>query len=586
MKNVTLCGINARYSHSSLALLCLKHAAPTKKITIVEFSINDRIAQIVECIIRTKPDAVGFSCYIWNIEYVLKVASTVKKILPQCLIILGGPEVSYDSRDIMKKYDFIDITIQGEGEIPFAYFIERFEANKSIGDMPSACIRKGCKIISNAAAPPFDLSRMPFMYADLDVYKNKVIYYETSRGCPFRCAYCMSANETMSFLPLERVKAELDYFMRANVRQVKLVDRTFNFPSGRFFELIRTLIDLSEKYPQSSTNFHLEISASLLEDRAIALLKEARKNLIQLEIGIQSTNPETLRAVSRSHDMQKLLLNTQMLCSMDNIHTHIDLIAGLPYESYDTFKKSFNDAYMLNPDTLQLGFLKMLKGSNIRKIAHQYDIVYSEYPPYEVLSTHLISYEELSMLHRIEHVLNMLYNHQYCRKTLALLIPAFYAPFDFFEAFTLYADKKGYFEQPQKARAVFDLLYEFALHAQAIDGECLKEALSFDWLCLEKSESWLQRIGASYADNDKIIIRRFYRNKKAIQKYLPAYMHLLPKETEKRCLIYVFKYLFNTHTPVLFDFGKKRDDPDFVQKIDAQYWIGDNNTTVNNKRLK
>ena len=355
MKNVLLCGLNARYSHSSLALRCLKAAANTKStISIAEHSINEHIPDVIDSIVRRAPDATGFSCYIWNIEQTLKISSAVKRILPHCFIFLGGPEVSYDSAAIMRAHPFIDMIIRGPGEVPFSHLMACFDDEKTRITTPSACIRCGKDVLTTNDAPPFDLASLPFMYSDLSEYKNKVIYYETSRGCPYRCAYCMSACQPVSFLPIDRVKNELAYFLRANVRQVKLVDRTFNHPTNRAYEILSTLITLSEEYPKSTTGFHFEISANLLDEKTLRLLRRARPGLIQFEIGIQSTHPATLNAVNRHHDTQKLLARTHALCGLRTAHVHVDLIAGLPLETPETFAQSFNDAYAVGADALQL----------------------------------------------------------------------------------------------------------------------------------------------------------------------------------------------------------------------------------------
>ena len=570
MKNITLCGINARYSHSSLALLCLKHAAKQNDhINIAEFSINDRIPKIVDRIVSGRPDAVGFSCYIWNIDHVLKTASTVKRILPSCFVFLGGPEVSYRDTDILNQHRFIDMVIRGQGEIPFSRFTEQFINGQSVLSTPSASIRNKDDIITTADAPAFDMSNMPFLYNDLRPYHDKIIYYETSRGCPFRCAYCMSANDSVSFLPIDRVKSDLEYFIRSDVKQVKLVDRTFNHPPQRGHAILEALIELSNQYPRSRTNFHFEISASLLEDRTLELLKKAKNCLIQLEIGIQSTNPDTLKAVNRNHDMQKLLHNTEILCGFDNIHVHVDLIAGLPNEDYDTFKKSFNDTYRLRPDTLQLGFLKVLGGSPMRKLTDKYCITYTEYAPYEVLSTHVLSYEALSALHRIESVVDMLYNTGHCKHTLKHFIAAFDSPFSFFEQFALYLHQQGYFEQSQKKKRLFELLYQFAQSIPNADQQRLKEALVFDWLCIEKPKGWPAHLEIVYTENQKLQIRRFYQDQTNIKKHLPEYQHLSSGAIAKRCMICPFNHLFPAPTAVLFDYGKKRTDPKFFQRING-----------------
>lgn len=529
-------------------------------------SINDKVSQIIDTVVSNAPDVVGFSCYIWNIEHVLKAASTIKKILPDCLIILGGPEVSFDSVDIMKKLDFIDMIIRGPGELAFSHFLKCFESNLPIGDTPSACIRSGDKIISNETAAVFDMNSLPFMYGDLSEFENKIIYYETSRGCPYSCAYCMSANADMSFLSLERVKTDLEHFMKSNVLQIKLVDRTFNYPPDRAYEILKTLILLSQKYPKSKTSFHFEISANLLDDNTIALIKQAKKGLFKFEVGIQSTNPQTLKAINRNHDLASLLSNTRILCGMKNVHVHVDLIAGLPFESCEVFTKSFNDVYGLGANKLQLGFLKVLKGSRMRKMAQKYEIAYTDYVPYEVLSTHVMSYEKLNKLHKIEHLTDALYNTGHFKKTLEHFVPLFSSPFSFYERFTEFLEERGYYIMPQKKQVLFDMLFMFAKQTHGKSASIIKEALIFDWLCMEKPRRWPKQIEPSQTDSEKQQIRHFFKTKDYMQKYLPGCQSLSSGRLAKRCVIYTFKCILQS--AVLFDYGKNKDDKCFYQKID------------------
>ena len=564
-----LCGINARFTHSNLALLCLKKAASdADNIHIAEFSINDRVPKIVSDIVQTQPDAVGFSCYIWNIEHVLKTASTMKKIMPQCFIIFGGPEVSFNSAELMKKHAFIDMIIKGQGEVPFGTWYGEYMDGGDITATPSACVRTDDQIYETAEGPPYDMSGRPFVYGDLAAYTNRTIYYETSRGCPFNCAYCMSANERMAYVPIDRVRQELEFFFKAGVRQVKLVDRTFNFPPKRGQEIVKVIIELSKVYPQALTNFHMEISACLLDEETMVLLRQARKDLIQLEIGIQSTNPDTLAAVGRTHNTDKLLDNTRALAGFGNIHVHADLIAGLPSEDYETFQKSFNDAYSLHADALQLGFLKVLKGSPLYQKAGQYGIVYTEYAPYEVLKTHAITYEQLAVLHLIARIVDTLYNTGHANRTLAYIVPRLKTPFAFYERFALYLKKSSYFEKPQKKKLIFEMLYQFAAESKNADIDCVQEAIMFDWLCLEKPRSWPKQIEAPMTPDDKKQRRDFFGVRDNIQKYLPAYQNMPPAEIEKRCFICEFSHMFDKKTKVLFDYGKQRCDDSFCQFLD------------------
>jgi radical SAM superfamily enzyme YgiQ (UPF0313 family) len=559
MKRISLIAINARFSHSSLALLCLKHAAyEPDAIHLSEYNINDSAAEIAADIIAGSPDMAGFSCYIWNIEHVIKVASVVKKVLPDCLILHGGPEVSFDCATLMESWPFADIIIRGAGERPFAHLTQCLAHGRSIHTTPSACIRTSQGITETPDAPPYDFASQPFLYDDLSAFENRMIYYETSRGCPFRCAYCMSAGDDLSFLPLDRVRRELEHFMRANVRQVKLVDRTFNFPDDRAREIFAVLIALKEKYPHGAANFHFEISASLLSDATIALLATAPKGLIQLEIGIQSTNDDTLQAVSRAHDTQKLLRHTAALCRPQNLRVYVDLIAGLPMETMTSFGRSFDDAYSIGADRIQLGFLKLLKGSHMRKNAAQYGIQFTDHAPYEVLKTDTMTYQELRRLHRIEHVLDMLYNERQTLKTLDLLIPVFGSPYAFFDRFTQHLEDASYFARPQKRQAIFEQLFSFARFH--MNQDVLREALCYDWLCLQRLGPWPDGIKMETEN-----LREFFADDHRIKANFEQPLSI--REIERRCVLLPFNHLFDTPALLLFDYAKDREDAGFIREL-------------------
>lgn len=543
MKKVTLCAFGARYSHSNMALHCLRAAVPFD-VKVLELSINDRIDSAIEKIVEDKPDAVGFSCYIWSIEHVLKAASSIKKILPDCFVFFGGPEAS-DGEDLMKRHSFIYMIIRGEGETAFAHFMHRFMQNKSIMSTPSAFIRSGSQILSTPDAPPADLNELAFIYSDLSAFKNKAIYYETSRGCPYRCAYCMSANDNVRFLSLDRVKNELEFFIKSGVMRVKLVDRTFNFPAKRAYDIFSILIKLSEKYPQSTTNFHFEISACLITEEIIDLLKKAKPGLMQFEVGVQSTNEQTLRAINRSHDTQKVLGNTKKLCQLKGILVHTDLIAGLPYEDYESFAKSFDDVYSLGAEQLQLGFLKVLRGSPMHALAEKHGIEYTDYAPYEVLKTKWLSYSELRKLHKIEDMVESLHNSGRFNKTLPLLIKD--SAFKFFGSFAEYAESKDYFKRPHSKQTLFELLLGFSGN-----NKLIKEALIYDWLSGDKNLKFPSGLVPSVPSKDNT--REFYVN----PENLPHYSHLSTRQINSRCFICEFKLLFSNFATLLFDYSDQK----------------------------
>lgn len=540
-KYVKLCAFGARYTHSNLALHCLASAVPFD-IEIIEANINQPIERVVEKLAKGSPDAVGFSCYIWSIQHVLRAASSLKKILPDCLILLGGPEVSFGSEALMHKYDFIDIIIRGGGEIPFKHFMQSLHEDKSILSTPSACVRDGSNIVTTRQAREFDMNDLPFIYDDLSAYQNKIIYYETSRGCPYRCAYCMSADMPTALLDIERVTTELEFFVRSNVRRVKLTDRTFNYPPKRAQQIWRTLIALSQKYPQSTTNFHFEISADLLTTESLSVLKKAKTGLIQLEVGIQTTNKESLGAISRNHDIQKVLGNTRALCALKNIHVHVDLIAGLPKEDYASFSKSFDDVYALGANQVQLGFLKVLRGAPIFEMTEQYELVYTNYPPYEVLSTHAMTYVQLRALHRIADLVDTMHNTGSFAKTLAQVAAS--SPFAFFEKFAEFAQSEGYFERAQGKHVLFELLLKFA-HGD----KKLTEALVYDWLCCEKPKRWPK--GLTPTQPEKSILRLFYND----CDNLKGYASLSGGQRSSRSFVCTFSHLFADEVTLLFDYA-------------------------------
>jgi radical SAM superfamily enzyme YgiQ (UPF0313 family) len=564
MKTILLCAFGARYSHSSLALLYLRQAAAGRPVSLAEYNINESPAKIVESIVSSAPDAVGFSCYIWNIGIVLQVASSVKKLLPGCTILLGGPEVSFDAPSLMKENGFIDIIICGPGEAPFRRFADAFCRDESISGTPSACIRTNGGLLQTPGVLPLPLADIPFVYDDLSPYANKIIYHETSRGCPFRCAYCLSAETSLDFLPASRAIHELEFFMQHDGRQVKLVDRTFNYPDDRARNIFSALIALKEKYPESRTNYHFEISASLLTEETLAMLESAPAGLFQFEVGIQSTHDKTLHAVGRGHNTKKVLDITNRLCRMQNLHVHVDLIAGLPIETAETFAASFNDAYRLSANRLQLGFLKLLKGSPLRAQAEQFGIVYTDGAPYEVLKTDTMSYSTLRRLHRIESLLDTLYNDRAARQTLGLLT-SLMPPYDVFNQFAAFLERRGFFERPQKQGALYEQLFAFASGLSGMDISLLRESLAFDWFSRQNTDCPAP-FSLPDTGEQKAFARRFFEDADAVARYLPD-TDLTPRQLERRCRVVFFQCLFGSPSAVLFDYGKKPDDAGFYKII-------------------
>ncbi len=478
MKKVLLTSLNSKYVHSNLALKYLymagKDACPGLEIR--EFTINNSRDYIFNELVMGDYDAVCFSCYIWNIEKTTELAADLKKAKPQVSILFGGPEVSYDSAEFMQKNAFLDFLIYGEGEDVFANWCAAFENGGDYSAVNGLVYRGGGSGVCGAdsdgipgascgnvvVAPQqkaLNFGESGFPYSEFPCEGDKVIYYEASRGCPFNCSYCISSlDRRIRELPVERVKSDLAHFLAQNVKQVKFLDRTFNWDRKRSLELFRFLIDNDN----GKTNFHFEVCADLLDDEIFETLKEARHDLFQFEIGIQSTHGPTLEAVNRSTNVEKVKENVLRLLELGNAHIHVDLIAGLPYEDYATFRKSFNDVYGLGADNLQLGFLKLLKGTQIREQAEQFNYQFMDKAPYQVISNEFISAMELSRLKQIEEVLDLYNNRGGFKASLAYAIDTMGATaFDFYEKFSEYFYREGHQHRSHKKEDLYRIFYAF-----------------------------------------------------------------------------------------------------------------------------
>ncbi len=446
-----LAAVNAKYIHSNPAVVSLRAFAVQKSpvlaehIELTEYTINQQQDTVLADVYAKRPDAIGFSCYIWNITYILELAAEIKKLLPEVDIWLGGPEVSFDAPELLIKYPFLTGIMVGEGEETFYELIKGYVEGKRV---------------SGIITPPrlTDLSGVPFLYDDLSAYENRIIYYESSRGCPFRCSYCLSSiDKTVRLRDIELVKKELDFFLEQKVPQVKFIDRTFNCNKAHAMAVWQYLLE----HDNGITNFHFEIAADILWEEELELLAKFRPGAVQLEIGVQSTNEATLKEIDRHMNVEKLKKVVKRLHDGHNIHIHLDLIAGLPYEDYNSFKNSFNEVYSCQPEQLQLGFLKVLKGSKMQEKAVEYGLVYHDRPPYEVLYTNWLSYEDVSRLKRIEEMVELYYNSNQFTTTLPLVVKLFESPFDFFEALADYFFEKGYFTQAPARSYRYQVLLEF-----------------------------------------------------------------------------------------------------------------------------
>ena len=478
MKKVLLTSLNSKYVHSNLALKYLymagKDACPGLEIR--EFTINNSRDYIFNELVMGDYDAVCFSCYIWNIEKTTELAADLKKAKPQVSILFGGPEVSYDSAEFMQNHAFLDFLIYGEGEEVFANWCTALENGGDMSQVPGLVFREGDAVVVNATQAPLAFGESDFPYGTFPCEGDKVIYYEASRGCPFNCSYCISSlDRRIRELPVDRVKSDLTHFLGQNVKQVKFLDRTFNFDKKRSLELFRFLIDNDN----GITNFHFEVCADLLDEEILETLKGARHDLFQFEIGIQSTHGPTLEAVNRSTNIDKVKENVRRLLALGNAHIHVDLIAGLPYEDYATFRKSFNDVYGLGADNLQLGFLKMLKGTQIREQAEQFNYKFMDKAPYQVISNDFISAVELARLKQIEEVLDLYNNRGGFKASLEYAISAVgQTSFDFYEKFAEFFYRNGFQHRSHKKEDLYRIFYAFGQEAEL--GEKLTELLEHD----------------------------------------------------------------------------------------------------------
>ena len=481
MKNI-LVGINSKYVHTNLAIRYLKkyiEQNSNEKIKIYESSINNNIQKIIRDIVEYEPDNIFFSVYIWNVEMVFKITKEVKKILPNKRIILGGPEVSYNPDEILEKNIEIDGILIGEGENVLLNFL-----TKDIKDVKGVYYREDNKIKFNGFEPLIEnLDIIPFPYDDEELEDvHKIVYYESSRGCPFNCSYCMSSiDKSVRYFSLERTKKDLKKFIDIGTRLVKFVDRTFNLNKDRYMEIWKFLL---ENYRENIT-FHFEINANIFDDEVLEFLKKVPRKLFQFEIGVQTTNPSTMKAINRNNSLDRLFHN--VTCINKNIHLHLDLIAGLPFEDYETFGKSFDYVYKTKCEMIQLGFLKMLKGTQMKDEGEKYSYKYLDFPPYEILSNEFISYKDICRLKDIEEVLDFYYNSQKFLKSVDFVVENFFeSPFKFFESIGDFYKERGYLEVAHKEVAIFNNFVEYYEKMNFPKKEEFLEYLKFDYLFMGK----------------------------------------------------------------------------------------------------
>ena len=551
---ILLAACNAKYIHSNLAVYDLKAYSSDydKEVFLREYTINQPKDEILKDIYGSGADVVCFSCYIWNISFVRELIRDLAKILPETAFWAGGPEVSYDAENFLTEMPEVTGVLVGEGEKTFHDLLEYYIDGKgSLGEIRGIAYRDGEEIRHNGWRELMNLSEIPFVYQHLEEFENRIIYYESSRGCPFSCSYCLSSiDKKLRFRDLELVKKELQFFLDHKVPQVKFVDRTFNCKHEHAMAIWKYILE----HDNGVTNFHFEVSADLLRDEEMDLMAKMRPGLIQLEIGVQSTNPETIRAIHRHMDLDKLERCVDRVHSFRNIHQHLDLIAGLPYEDYESFGRSFDRVYAMQPEQLQLGFLKVLKGSDMHEHAKEYGIRYLELPPYEVLYTNWISYGEIRRLKRIEEMVELYYNSGQFTHTLPILEKAFSGPFAMYEALADYYQEQGYFTNSPARAYRYQILLEFAAMKDPANREIYRELLTYDMYLRENLKS-RPAFAAEITEEEKQNIRRFYQTEEQERHYLPAYDQYDWKQLSRMTHLEPFRYPEPHY--VLFDYQER-----------------------------
>ena len=586
---ILLLAINSKYIHSNLAVYSLRAYAEAKgfgeNIEIAEYTINNRLAEVLEGIYKRKPDVLAVSCYIWNIEFVKAVLRDFHSICPDVPVWLGGPEVSYSAEEMLKELPFVKGVMVGEGEETFSRLAECYVNYDKDGlhNIKGTVVKEegsaAGTIKVNPPQPILNMDDIPFAYKDLKEFENRIIYYESSRGCPFNCSYCLSSVEkSLRFRSLEKVFAELKFLIDNKVKQVKFVDRTFNCKHDRTLAIWNFIKDNDN----GITNFHFEVSADLLNEEELKLLASLRLGLVQLEIGVQSANPDTLKAINRTTDMAKLKTNVETVYKARNVHQHLDLIAGLPYESLESFRESFKTVYDMKPDQLQLGFLKVLSGTQMAHESEEYEVVYSKLPPYEVLSTRWLSYDDILLLKGVEEMVEIYYNSGQFTTSIKYLERFYVNSFDLYKELADYYEKKILKDRPHARIDRYNILLGFAeklikenagmASGQAEENaenilcqeKCMKEVvlfkecLLFDLYLRDNLKS--RPPFAPELSGDKDRIRAFYMAEAEQFNYLPKDKYSAYNSKQLASMTHMEKYSFNPFTDeeeavyILFDY--------------------------------
>ena len=536
---VLLGAVNAKYIHSNLAVYCLKAYAEkygdtSDEISIGEYTINQQLDEILRDIYKRKPDMLCLSCYIWNLTYVEEICREIKKVMPQIIIWIGGPEVSYDGVKVLERLPEVDGVMKGEGEQTFCDLLHFYQDKTADGlqNMKGIVYREQTgQIVENEWRKTMDLSKVPFVYENMELFEHKIIYYETSRGCPFSCSYCLSSiDKCLRFRDLELVKKELQFFIDHKVPQVKFVDRTFNCKHDHAM----TVWHYIKEHDKGITNFHFEVAADLLNEEEIELIRSLRPGLIQLEIGIQSTNKQTIKEINRSMNLEKVRDKVARIHEKGNVHQHLDLIAGLPYENYDSFAHSFNEVYAMEPDQFQLGFLKVLHGSVMHEKMKEYELLCQNRPPYEVLSTKWLPYSDVIRLKKVEEMVEVYYNSFQFSHTMRLLVELFPSAFSMYEKMGDYYEKKGLFGLNHSRLTRYEILWDF-VESELAEFTCSEkmqkkeadfkekvlESMTLDLYLRDNVKNRPAFLGESKVEKD--VASEFYKKEAEEHKYLKDY---------------------------------------------------------------
>ena len=570
---ILLAAVNAKYIHSNLAVYSLKAYAEDPAVEIGEYTINQQKDDILMDIYKRKPDILCLSCYIWNLDYIEEIVLEIGKLRPDMPIWLGGPEVSYDAQDVLRRLPCVKGVMKGEGEKTFKeicrIYRNEFEKRENVCGYQDKNVDnswkksesvdnqlKGVdgitfreekeKIIDNPWRPIMDLSEVPFVYDHMEDFEHKIIYYETSRGCPFSCSYCLSSvDKRLRFRDIELVKKELQFFLDHKVPQVKFVDRTFNCKHDHSIAIWKYIME----HDNGITNFHFEIAADILNEEELELLEQMRPGLVQLEIGVQSTNPKTIKEIHRVMDFEKVSRIVRRIQERGNVHEHLDLIAGLPYEDVESFAHSFDDVYALKPEQLQLGFLKVLKGSFMQEHQEEYGIVHKAHPPYEVLYTKWISYEDVLRLKGIEEMVEVYYNSRQFTNTMEELEKEYDSAFTMYDRLASYYEDNGYNAVQHKRSARYEILLNYIRLHHKEKEDLFREVLTYDYYLRENAKSRPEFAGEDATD--KRFVRAFYEEEEKERKHLPGYEQFDRNQMRKMTHLEYFPHMGKM---LLFDY--------------------------------